>query len=224
MAPRWSFLHSCRDLLSDFVTLLWEQVAYLVPFFRGHSVSKIFHTLHDDSLYYIFRDHTSLCDLEMYSMEMEAVTHALRWIASRCDSQASHAIILTDSMSLLQKGKSGTGSPDWPVSMFDIHLRRILWMYCPGHAGVKGNNRADRLAGKTTTTVGLRLGRSEVLRSLRHYLWAQSQGHHTIDRLEERGIERRSVQLSALRGRERAIVKGNIGETPERRIWAFPSA
>ena len=29
---------------------------------------------------------------------------------------------------------------------------------------------------------------SEVLRSLRHYLWAQSQGHHTIDRLEEIGM------------------------------------
>ena len=32
--------------------------------------------------------------------------------------------------------------------MFDIHLRTLLWVYCPGHAGVKGNDRADRLAGK----------------------------------------------------------------------------
>ena len=30
-------------------------------------------------------------------------------------------------------------------------------------------------------------GRSEVLRSSRHYLRAQSQGQHTTDRLEERG-------------------------------------
>ena len=37
---------------------------------------------------------------------------------------------------------------------------------------------------------GLLLGRSKVLRSLRHYLRAQSQRHHTIDRLEERGVER----------------------------------
>ena len=54
---------------------------------------------------------------------------------------------------------------------------------------MKGDNRADRLAGKAVIS-GLRLGRSEVLRSLRLYLWAQSQGHHTIDRLEERGAER----------------------------------
>ena len=109
-------------------------------------------------------------------------------------------------MSLLQKVKSGMGSPDWNVSMVDIHLRKLLWVYCPGHAGVKGNDRADRLAGKATLTSGLLLGRSEVLRSLRHYLRVQSQGHHTIDRLEERGVERGSARRSSLKGRERAIV------------------
>ena len=39
---------------------------------------------------------------------------------------------------------------------------------------------------KATLTSGLLLGRSEVLRSFRHYLRAQSQGYHTIDHLEER--------------------------------------
>ena len=62
------------------------------------------------------------------------------------------------------------------------------------------------LAGKVTLTSGLLLGRSEVLRSLRHYLRAQSQGHLTIDRLEERGVERGSARRSSLEGRERAIV------------------
>ena len=98
------------------------------------------------------------------------------------------------------------GSPDWNVSIVDIHLRKLLWVYCPGHAGVKGNDRADRLAGKASLTNGLLLGRSEVLRSLRRYLRAQNQGHHTIDRLEERGVERGSARRSAQKGRERAIV------------------
>ena len=75
------------------------------------------------------------------------------------------------------------GSLDWNVSMIDIHLRKFLWLYCPGHAGVKRNDRADRLAGKATLTSGLLLGTSEVLRNLKHYLRAQSQGHHTTDRL-----------------------------------------
>ena len=57
---------------------------------------------------------------------MEAVTHALHWIAPRNDSQTTHAIILTYPMSLLQQVKSGMGSPDWSVSMADIRLRNLL--------------------------------------------------------------------------------------------------
>ena len=98
------------------------------------------------------------------------------------------------------------GNPDWNVSLVNNHLRKLLWVYCPGHAGVKGNDRADRLAGKATLTSGLLLGRSEVLRSLRRYLRAQNQGHHTIDRLEERGVERGSARRPSLKGRERVIV------------------
>ena len=41
------------------------------------------------------------------TMEVEAVTHALRWIASRGDSRTTHTILLRDSVSLLQKVKSG---------------------------------------------------------------------------------------------------------------------
>ena len=74
------------------------------------------------------------------TMEVEEVTHALRWIASKDDSQTTHAIILTDSMSLLQKVKNRIGSPVWNVSMVDILLPKLLWVYCPGHAEVKGND------------------------------------------------------------------------------------
>ena len=54
-------------------------------------------------------------------------------------------------------------------------------------------------------TDSLLLRRSEVLRSLRHYLWAQSQGHHAIDCLElveERDVERGSARQSSLKGRD----------------------
>ena len=85
------------------------------------------------------------------------------------------------------------------VLLFTVHLNEkqdgryvihdMAKLYCPGHAKVKGNDRADRLVGKATFRSGLLLGRSEVLRSLKHYLWAQSQGHHSTDCLEERGKE-----------------------------------
>ena len=81
-------------------------------------------------------------------------------------------------------------SPDWHVSMVHSHLsEESCGCTVAGHAGVRGTDRADSLAGKATITGGLRLGRPDVLRSLRHYLLAQGQGYHTIDRLEERGVE-----------------------------------
>ena len=106
---------------------------------------------------------------------------------------------------------------------------------------MKENDPADRLAGKPTHTSDLLLGRSEMLKSyLRaqsgHYLRAQSQGQHTIDRPEERGVDRGSARRSSLKGRERVIVnQTNIGTVSKatlgkrlrdgvERIWAFPNA
>ena len=39
----------------------------------------------------------------------------------------------------------------------------------------------------------------------KHYPLAQSQGHHTINRLEEKGVERGSARQSTMKGWERAI-------------------
>ena len=33
---------------------------------------------------------------------------------------------------------------------FNIHFQKLLLVYCPGHARVKGNDQADRLAGKAS--------------------------------------------------------------------------
>ena len=57
----------------------------------GFTVKQGATTIHEDS---------AACSL---TMEVEAVTYALRWIASRGDNQTTHATILTDSMSLPQK-------------------------------------------------------------------------------------------------------------------------
>ena len=90
---------------------------------------------------------------------------------------------------------------------------------------MKGNDQADRLADKATLASGLLLGRSEVLRSLRHCLWAQSQGRHTMDCLEERGVDRGSARRPSLKGRESHrqsdehwnCFKGDVGQASERR-------
>ena len=118
----------------------------------------------------------------------------------------------TQASGVLATIQTELGSPDWTASMVAVHLRKLLRVYCPGHVRVKGNDRADRLAGKATLTNGLHLSRSEVLRNLRHCLQAQSQEHHTINHLEERGVERGSAKQSSLEGRERDIInQTNIG-------------
>ena len=196
----------------------------------GYTIKQGAKTVHEDSAAHQLRTSSM-------TMEMEAVTHALWRLSTRNDSRRTHAVILTDSMSLLQKVQKGTIHSEWAHALRKISLGKITWMYCPGHAGVKGNERADRLAGSATVTTGLTLGRAEVLRQLRTILRAKSPPqHHSLDRLEERGIERGSGRWSTLRDKEKAIFnQTNIGTISKatlgkllkdgaERVWAFPSA
>ena len=167
------------------------------------------------------------------TVEVEAVTHAIQWLASQRDAQITHAIILTNSTNLLQKVESGMGCPDSHTAMHS--LQRLLWIYCPGHAGVSGNERADRLASTADITSGLQLGRAEVLRGYRNFLSIDRPEHHSTDRLKER-VEKGSGRHFTLQDRERSVFnQTNIGtvsratlerllrDGPER-VWAFPSA
>ena len=163
-------------------------------------------------------------------MEVEAVTHAIQWLASQRDARITHAIILTDSMNLLQKVESGMGCPDWHTAMHSLRLQRLLWIYCPGHAGVSGNERADRLASTADITSGLQLGRAEVLRGLRNFLSTDKPEHHSIDRLKEAADIPPSKAENDLWFNQANI--GTVSRATLRRllrdgaecVWAFPSA
>ena len=132
-------------------------------------------------------------------------------------------------MDLLQKVESGMVCPDWRTTMNSLRLQRLLWIYCPGHAGVSVNEQADRLASTADITSGLQLGTAEVLRSLRNFLNTHKPEHHGTDRLKERGVEKGSGQHSTLQGRERSVFnQTNIGTvlraTLGRLLRAFQSA
>ena len=155
---------------------------------------------------------------------------------SQPKSQTQHFHTPAANSLLLQKVESGMGCPDWHTAMHSLRLQRLLWFYCPGHAGVSGNERADRLASTADITSGLQLGRAEVLRGLRNFLSADKPEHQSIDRLKERGVEKGSGQHSTLQGRERSVFnQTNIGTVSRatlgrllrdgaERVWAFPSA
>ena len=73
------------------------------------------------------------------------------------------------------------------MSIFDIYVPRLQRAYCPGYAGVKGNDCADRLTGKAAIKSSMRFGRSEVLGSLRHYdVWTQQNRQRNKTKEEER--------------------------------------
>ena len=133
------------------------------------------------------------------------------------------------------KGGVWNGCPDWHTAMHSLRLQRLLWLCCPGHAGVSGNERADRLASTADITSGLQLGRAEVLRGLRDFLNMDRPEHHSIDCLKERGMEKGSGRHSTLQGRERSVFnQANIGTVSRatlgrllrdwvEHVWAFPS-
>ena len=82
--------------------------------------------------------------------------------------------------------------------MHILRLQRLLCIYCPGHAGVSGNKRADRLASAADFTSGLQLGRAEVLRGLRNFLNIDRPEHQSINSLKEvYGLFRRWRQSAA---------------------------
>ena len=129
------------------------------------------------------------------------------------------------------------GCPDWHTAMHSLRLQRLLWAYCPGHAGVSGNERVDRLASTEYITSDLQLGRAEVLRGLRNFLNMDRPEHHSIfDCLKERAVEKGSGRHSILQGLERFVLnQTNIGSVSRttlgrllrdgaERVWAFPSA
>ena len=77
-------------------------------------------------------------------MEMKDVTEALKHLQQQ---QYTRAVIITDSMSTLQKVEKECMYADWLEPLRNSALERITWIFSQGHAGVTGNEQADSLAG-----------------------------------------------------------------------------
>ena len=77
-------------------------------------------------------------------MEIKAVTEALKYLQLK---NYTRAVIITDSMSTLQKVRKEYLYADWVPLISASSLENVTWIFSPGHAGVRGNERADSLAG-----------------------------------------------------------------------------
>ena len=138
-------------------------------------------------------------------MEINAITEALSWLQTQ---QFTHAVIVTDSMSTLQKIKGGQLYTSWITSIENSCLKKITWLFCPGHAGVKGNERADKLAGSaalrdTVLTLDPPTVMSMVKEQLRET--DSEPESHTVERLVSKGIQRGAGRDASIGGSSRRI-------------------
>ena len=74
-------------------------------------------------------------------------------------------------MSMLQKVKKGLLYADWVDLISQSQLQSVTWLFCPGHSGVQGNERADELAGDAVTGDKLTFDSPLVLSTVRDYLF-----------------------------------------------------
>ena len=115
--------------------------------------------------------------------EMEAVSLGLNTVSDpRPDTQ--HIVVATDSQSLLRRLEGGVSPPEWWTR------RRITWLYCPGHAGVAVNEKADRLAGGGASTASrIVLSASDFKQLYKHMMelggaetaWSRVFGFRSVD-------------------------------------------
>ena len=87
-------------------------------------------------------------------MEVKAITKALQYLKLQHHKKA---LIVTDSMSTLQKVRKEYLYADWMPLISGSPLEKITWIFSPGHPRVRGNERADSLSGDATIDGNLTL-------------------------------------------------------------------
>ena len=121
-------------------------------------------------------------------MEIKAVTEALKYLQL---NNYTRAVIITDSMSTLQKVEGEWMYADWLNPLQNSALQKITWIFSPGHAGVTGNERADSLAGSAAIDNDLVLDPPTVLQCVKENL-AQNRppsSSYTVSRLKEKNVQ-----------------------------------
>ena len=146
------------------------------------------------------------------TVEIKAITEALKWLCSTEDHQ--YATIVTDSMSTLEKVRGGNLYADWFATLENSQLLRLQFIFCPGHAGVVGNERADKLAGSANIEGGLTLDAPTVLSTVRDHLVSSiEEESFTKDVVIGKGVKYGEGRKSDLRGPARRYSNQLLMET-----------
>ena len=154
---------------------------------------------------------TEMTTSSMY-MEVVAITEAFRWLK---DTDYESATIVTDSMSTLEKVRRTMLYDEWKHLIRRSNLSRVVWIFCPGHAGVAGNERADVLAGEAVVGEPIALDPPTVMAALTE--WFDNNRvvapSHTLDIVREKGCKRGDGRNCDLRGSARRVSNQLLTET-----------
>ena len=136
-------------------------------------------------------------------MEVKAITEMLEWVEHQ---NITRVVCHTDSMSTLDKIKTGIPYDDWVASINRSNLQSVRWIFCPGHSGVRGNERADALAGEAENESTFTLDPPTFLALINeHFELARLDTSNTTSILKEKGIPRGVGRKCDLRGPARCI-------------------
>lgn len=135
---------------------------------------------------------------------------------------------------MLRKIESRRIHCEWVDYLRTSRLKKLTWMYTPGHAGVKGNERADQLANEAHMQSGRCMDRADILSAVRTHLSETSEYRYSLNRLLELGVKPGQARQCRLRGRERryhnqllmgTISRGTLAWLLQRRtehVWECP--
>ena len=145
-------------------------------------------------------------------MEIKAITEALKYMQ---DTHQERAVIVTDSMCTLQKVMNCFLYADWAPIINNSALERLVWIFTPGHAGVEGNERADRLADAAIIDNNITLDGPTVLQIVAEQLKEKrpQSSSHTLSILKDKGIQAGAGATSDLRGASRRYHNQLLTET-----------
>ncbi len=78
-------------------------------------------------------------------MELEALNQAITWLQANTPT-AKHIILASDSQAVLRRLEEGWYPDSWLSAATYFQYKHVSFVYVPGHAGVRVNEEADRLA------------------------------------------------------------------------------
>ena len=152
-------------------------------------------------------------------MEMEALRQALLWL-SRDRPEAGKVVFGTDSMAVLQRIQCGWLPDGWSEASDYLCDKLPSFVYLPGHAGVRYNERADELAGRAEPDNSMRLYHQDVslmcerdsLLRLKRQVLEYDEGQRLIDCAIPFGSSKNSRFKGPTRCHHNQISTGNISK------------